>query len=37
MLKTDSVVSVYHTHEQAEKAIQELQDAGVSLKSLDCR
>ena len=34
MLKTDSVVAVYHTHEQAEKAILELQDAGVSLKSL---
>ena len=34
MLKTDTVVAVYHTHEQAEKAIQELQDAGVSLKSL---
>ena len=34
MLKTDSVVAVFHTHEQAEKAILELQSAGVSLKSL---
>jgi uncharacterized membrane protein len=34
MLKTDSVVAVYQNHEQAEKSIAELQDAGVSLKSL---
>jgi uncharacterized membrane protein len=34
MLKTDSVVAVFHTHEQAEKAIAELQSAGVNLKSL---
>jgi uncharacterized membrane protein len=34
MLKTDSVVAVFHTHERAEKAIAELQSAGVNLKSL---
>jgi hypothetical protein len=34
MLKTDSVVAVYQNHEPAQKSIAELQDAGVSLKSL---
>lgn len=34
MLKTDSAVAAFHTHEQAEKAILGLQSAGVSLKSL---
>ena len=34
MLTTDSFVTVYQNHEQAEKSITELQDAGVSLTSL---
>jgi hypothetical protein len=31
---TNSVVAIYDTHEQAEKAIKELQEAGVDMKSL---
>jgi hypothetical protein len=31
---TNSVVAIYDTHEQAEKAIKELQEAGVVMKSL---
>jgi hypothetical protein len=31
---TNSVVAIYETHEQAEKAIKELQGAGVDMKSL---
>jgi hypothetical protein len=34
MSATNSVVAVYDTHEQAEKAIRELQVAGVSMKFL---
>src|ERR1700678_1452417 len=34
MSGTNSVVSIYDTHEQAEKAIKELQEAGVDMKSL---
>jgi uncharacterized membrane protein len=30
---TNSVVAIYDTHEQAEKAIKELQEAGVDMKS----
>ncbi len=31
---TNSVVAIYDTHEQAERAIKELQESGVDLKSL---
>jgi hypothetical protein len=31
---TNSVVAIYDTHEQAEKAVKELQEAGVDMKSL---
>jgi hypothetical protein len=31
---TNSVVAIYDTHEQAEHAIKELQEAGVDMKSL---
>jgi uncharacterized membrane protein len=31
---TNSVVAIYDTHEQAEQAIKELQEAGVDMKSL---
>jgi uncharacterized membrane protein len=34
MSTTNSVVAIYDTHEQAEKAIKELQQAGVDMKSL---
>ena len=34
MISTNSVVAVYDTHEQAEHAIKELQEAGVDMKSL---
>lgn len=34
MLKTDSVVAVYETHEEAEKAVRELQHSGIDMKSL---
>ena len=34
MSKVDSVVAIYDTHEQAEKAVKELQEAGVDMKSL---
>ena len=34
MITTNSVVALYDTHEQAEHAIKELQQAGVDLKSL---
>lgn len=34
MSNTNAVVAVYDTHEQAEKAIKELQEAGVDMKSL---
>src|ERR1700678_2587482 len=34
MSVVNSVVSIYDTHEQAEKAIKELQEAGVDMKSL---
>jgi uncharacterized membrane protein len=31
---TNSVVAIYDTHEQAERAVKELQEAGVDMKSL---
>jgi uncharacterized membrane protein len=34
MTTTKSVVAIYNTHEQAERAIKELQEAGVDMKSL---
>jgi uncharacterized membrane protein len=34
MTPSNSVVAIYETHEQAEHAIKELQDAGVDMKSL---
>jgi uncharacterized membrane protein len=34
MTATKSVVAIYNTHEQAERAIKELQEAGVDMKSL---
>jgi uncharacterized membrane protein len=34
MSSTNSVVAIYDTHEQAEQAIKELQEAGVDMKSL---
>ncbi len=34
MSKVDSVVAIYDTHEQAELAVKELQEAGVDMKSL---
>ena len=34
MTATSSVVAIYDTHEQAERAIKELQQAGVDMKSL---
>ena len=34
MTITNSVVAIYDTHEQAERAIKELQEAGVDMKSL---
>jgi uncharacterized membrane protein len=34
MTTTNSVVAIYNTHEQAERAIKELQEAGVDMKSL---
>jgi uncharacterized membrane protein len=34
MTTTNSVVAIYDTHEQAEQAIKELQQAGVDMKSL---
>jgi uncharacterized membrane protein len=34
MTTTNSVVAVYDTHEQAEHAIKELQEAGIDMKSL---
>jgi len=34
MTTTNSVVAIYDTHEQAERAIKELQEAGVDMKSL---
>jgi hypothetical protein len=34
MTVTNSVVAIYDTHEQAERAIRELQQAGVDMKSL---
>src|ERR1700691_2182327 len=34
MSGTNSVVAIYDTHEQAEHAIKELQEAGVDMKSL---
>lgn len=34
MITTNSVVALYDTHEQAEHAIKELQQAGVDIKSL---
>jgi uncharacterized membrane protein len=34
MMTTNSVVAIYDTHEQAEHAIKELQEAGVDIKSL---
>jgi uncharacterized membrane protein len=34
MINTNSVVAIYDTHEQAEHAIKELQEAGVDMKSL---
>ncbi len=33
-MTTNSVVAIYNTHEQAEHAIKELQEAGVDMKSL---
>ena len=34
MICTNSVVAIYDTHDQAEHAIKELQEAGVDMKSL---
>ena len=34
MNSKNSVAAIYETHEQAEKAIKELQEAGVNMKSL---
>jgi len=34
MITTNSVVAIYDSHEQAEHAIKELQEAGVDMKSL---
>jgi hypothetical protein len=34
MFKTDSVVAVYETHEEAEDAVRDLQQAGVDMTSL---
>jgi uncharacterized membrane protein len=34
MIGTNSIVAIYDTHEQAEHAIRELQEAGVDMKSL---
>jgi hypothetical protein len=34
MFKVDSVVAVYETHEMAERAVQELQRAGIDMKTL---
>jgi hypothetical protein len=34
MFKVDSVVAIYDTHEQAEQAVKDLQEAGVDMKSL---
>jgi uncharacterized membrane protein len=34
MTHTNAVVAIYDTHEQAERAIKELQEAGVDMKSL---
>jgi uncharacterized membrane protein len=34
MSTTSSVVAIYDTHEQAERAVKELQEAGVDMKSL---
>jgi uncharacterized membrane protein len=34
MMNTNSVVAIYDTHDQAEHAIKELQEAGVDMKSL---
>jgi len=34
MTITNSVVAIFDTHEQAEQAIKELQEAGVDMKSL---
>jgi len=34
MFKVDSVVAIYDTHDQAEQAVKELQEAGVDMKSL---
>ena len=33
-MQKDSVVAIYKTHEQAEQAVKELQEAGVDMKSL---
>ena len=33
-MTTNSVVAIYDTHEQAEHAIKQLQEAGVDIKSL---
>jgi hypothetical protein len=34
MLNINSVVAIYDTHEQAEHAVKETQEAGVDMKSL---
>lgn len=34
MFKVDSVVAIYETHQQAEQAVKELQEAGVDMKTL---
>jgi len=34
MITTNSVVAVYDTHDQAEQAVKELQEAGIDMKSL---
>lgn len=34
MANTNSVVAIYETHEQAERAVKELQQAGIDMKSL---
>ena len=33
-MQKDSVVAIYQTHEQAEQAVKELQQAGIDMKSL---
>jgi hypothetical protein len=34
MITTNSIIAIYDTHEQAERAVKELQEGGVDMKSL---